>query len=1362
MQKIIEDREKRKQKWIRIGKISAIAAVLLFLLVRLLCSSYAFCNWYLPLASYSLGIRISADEVKFTPFSSKRHLNFRGLQVEVKDKMIFTAKRFKTKISFFDLIFCQEYTLDNVTVEKASLVISDLRRTKGEKESSGLERIRIGSVTVNDLSVRYAPERSAVFGKAFFDEVRINSMLPGQMNTVELRSILAWDMPDSTMVNLPVTSRIDFMLDEKLSPVQLKVNFETQKLKGNLYEHDLSDLWLKASLDCKIDDNDKVTVNQATLQQFSEDREVFKLEALGYYDIAAQIGSMQVSAAANRMNVPLLIPLQYVPEDLNLRFAGTLIKQGNRLSLESDLDLDAKSIKKQNREIIQAPKIHFASLLTWDIESKDLTFSKCSLEAFSNNVPILTAKTSEHFAISINQEASWNLAQKNSSLQVQIKDCPLSLFNEFMPLQVKNGIVSCCFDLNVDAVKKSLCGTIKGSANNIELQYEGATVFKKYPMHFQGELRSNALNNITELDIANASISCGEKTFATLNASGKIHLKSETMDLHGVLNADLLTLLEHTTQARQEKYKKLLTCLGECTKQNKHAIDLKFSAKTQTVDFSLQSILNKLSLPQMERTLDLTLKCGGSIAQKENSQLLQIKDFSISSPGDFELSGSAEMQLTEAVYSAKLNLARISPEVFRGIWLICEQQDTTARNWLRKLYYKNLNATANIIYTGKDHALNISNVKVSMEHENGGSGVLTLNSPLIGSCAPLQFNDVQATADIKQFPLEFINTFVSDNCRIKIMPAKISCLIDLAFTNQFRDIPFRAKGSVDNFRIMDLQTPYGFGKCDFEGEADLNDFFHKLSYRNAIWILEKDGLEQRITGSGEQLLNFPYTNDLQFQIPQLNSRYVATFFPGFSTLVDFSEAEAETKIHVLCNEDFDFLKVQLDQEIKKLSPRFPDNAPYAPPVMHGNAHLDMIYRAPEQILSLNKCYLNLFNEKETLIYNAELNGEWDGSKNNRSTCTFTSRAADLKTAYLAYKATRQKKDEPGGDAAATVSAAPQTPTDPEPEQAENTLKKRVSQEVASIKDALDHKKEPGAIDLNDFSTNLQVDLKNWMYTDHIVLTMTGTFTVNSNICHAKQLKGTLNKAEYLLDAYADLGKDDGWEMKVQWNVTKLDMVPLFKAFSSKKEMEKEISGTLDQMELYASTKGITNSSLDKNLKCNVQCAFSNLSLPLIKEDDDEATWQFFLTPLTIFPRLYDLIPEGSTRDSIQQFLGGAHIDVLMGKKNIELDRGVIKLQNGSTRKTDLAITKFLFTGPVIEVASKNFMLNPVHDRINAEILTKFGGAVFPIKLSGPIREPEIELPSILSSAFKSTLKKLNVFEKDDPVWQFEEQTAGGN
>ncbi|MBR4076072.1 MAG: hypothetical protein IKK25_04330, partial [Lentisphaeria bacterium] len=128
---------------------------------------------------------------------------------------------------------------------------------------------------------------------------------------------------------------------------------------------------------------------------------------------------------------------------------------------------------------------------------------------------------------------------------------------------------------------------------------------------------------------------------------------------------------------------------------------------------------------------------------------------------------------------------------------------------------------------------------------------------------------------------------------------------------------------------------------------------------------------------------------------------------------------------------------------------------------------------------------------------------------------------------------------------------------------------------------------------------------------------------------------------------------------------------------------------------------------------------------------------------------------GPIRETVQNVLGGSHIDVLTGNKNITLDRGTISIQNASARKTDLLVTKFLFSGPVFQVASKDFMFNPFHNSIRAEILTKFAGTTFPIKIKGKLDDPEFELPNILGNAMLGPLKRINVFQQEDPVWDFD-------
>lgn len=1349
MQKIIEDREKRKEKWIRIGKISAISLVSLIVLVRILCSSYAFCNWYLPLASYSLGIRITADEVKFTPFSSKKHLNFRGLQIEIKDKLIFTATSFKTKISFFDLIFRNQYTLDNVKVEKASLVIEELRKTEEEKEEgSGLEKVRIGTVAINDLSVRYAPEKSAVYGNAFFDDVYIDSMLPDQVNTMQLRSFLAWNMPDSSVMNLPVESKIQFRLDQKLDPVMLKADIETKKLSGHIYNQDLSGLRLKASFDCKINEKSQVTINRISFQQFDDERETFKLNALGYYDIDTRCGSLQVEASADKMSLPL-IPSQYSPNNLNLRFSGTLLKNDTALLLDSKLDLDAEAILKEAKTLIRKPKIHLDSCLSWNFQNKNLTVSECFLETFSNNVPILSAKTSKNFALTINQDTSWNLAPADSTLNLKITNCPLDLLNSFTPFQFGSGSLTGACDLRVNAAEKAVYGAFKGNAENVELLHNGKLIFRKFPVSMEGKIHSDTLENISSLDILTASILYGEKKSTSLDLTGKVHLKTEEVALKGILKTDIQAITDHLVQIDQNRCKKILALFGNCTRQNEHEITINLFPNSRNLDFSIRSTLNEMSLPMMDRAIRLNFACNGKLIRKQQQQQIILDRITLAAPGTLDFQASANVILPDELYEGQIRIRKISPEMLRGIWLACEQKTETAKNWLRKIYFSNMTASANFRFSGKEQTVKVSNVSLNMTHKNGGSANLTLKAPVSGTINPGIFNNIPASVVFKKFPLEYGNTFLGDESSIEILPAEIDCTVDLTFCNNFKDIPFRTEGFVDQLRCRWGNTVYDFGSCAFKSSAEFKDWFSSLIHSNTTWDLQKQKHKLHIKGSGKHLLKSPCTTEMSFYLPGLNCDYIATFFPALDALVTFSHADAETTVKLRCDRDYEQTKLLLDQNIKRLTPCFPADSPETPPDLNGKLHLDLTYHAPERILTLNKSFVRMKDSGGKNRFHAELHGSWDGSKNNRSACSLLSETADLKTAYLAYKAT---KDEAKNE---NLTQTPSTAVSPQKTNTENHAGNR-KKAMEVLKSALDRNNEPGAIDLNNFSTALSVDLRNWTYTDHLMLNMKGTFTIDQNIFHAKKLAGTINNAPFLLDAYADLGKSDGWVLKLLCNLNDLEIAPFLNAFGSDDLKSRKITGKVDQMQLRISTKGISDNNLDKNLNCSATALFSNISCPLIRENDDLSSWQIALMPLTLFPRFYDLIlPEGAIRDAVQNFLGGSHIDVLTGNKNIILDRGTIAIQNDSGRKTDLNITKFLFSGPVFQVASKDFSFNPIHNSIRAEILTKFSGSVFPIKLKGKLNGPEFELPNIIGNALLGTIKKINVFQEDDPVWDFD-------
>ena len=296
--------------------------------------------------------------------------------------------------------------------------------------------------------------------------------------------------------------------------------------------------------------------------------------------------------------------------------------------------------------------------------------------------------------------------------------------------------------------------------------------------------------------------------------------------------------------------------------------------------------------------------------------------------------------------------------------------------------------------------------------------------------------------------------------------------------------------------------------------------------------------------------------------------------------------------------------------------------------------------------------------------------------------------------------------------------------------------------------------EPAAIDLQGFSTTLKMDIKNWTYTDHIRMSMLGSFSVSDNTFRAKNLSGTINQAPYTLNATANPGRDDGWELELDGKLTGLDMAPIFATFAEGKLKDRNPAATLDKLDLSLRTKGVTRKNLDTNLQVNAVAELSRISFPLTPQNKVSAI-QIIVMPLTIFPRLYDLLPEKAGRSRIQKLLGGAHVDILYGRKNVELDRGIVRISNPHERKTDLVAEKFLMKGPIVQIAGKKLMINPFHDALDIHLLTRFGGLTYPLNATGTMKEIDIDYSAAVLNLLASTFRKISFMDKEKHLWEFD-------
>lgn len=1337
----------KKSKWLRRGKITAVVLLLVFVLVRLLTSSYAFCNWYLPLASRSLGFRISADEVKFTPFSSKKHLNFRGLQVELKDRAIFSAKSFKTKISFFDLIFRNLYSLDNIQVERASMVISDLQQTVQTDETTGLERLRIGTLSAKNFSVRYAPRDSAVFCDAYIDELYADSMLPDRENTIRFQTLLAWDMPDSNMVNLPLMGSVRFNLDQELYPRSLHVEIESDKINGKIYEQDLSRLHLKTKLVCHRDTGNHMVIDQFLFQQFDESRETFRFAADGDYDLAAKKGRIQVSAQAKRLSLSLLTT-DFIPENLDMTFNGFLSKDENRLSLAAKLHLTADAIKRDNKLILPEPEITLATNLSWDIAADQLHFNECRIEAASQKKQWLAAETTGPFSLCKNHDGSWDVSnQKTAAFKLKLQQLPISILNNVVPFQFSNGTISADYELRINPAAKRIEGSFSGSAADVEMTYADAPLFKKHTVKFNCSFYSKGLQQISQLVIPELTICLGEPCFSRFTMSGRALLQQQVIELKGNLQTTPLPLLQHIQLHPVQQFCNFMKKLSATPGKNDFLLDLRFAPKKGELSFTAVSHLNNLPLPGSDKHTDLTFQCSGNAIFGEK-QRISLDNFSLSAPGGLDLCGSANAEFPAGIYQAKFILNHASADFLRGMILMGAMKQETQKNWLRKMYHKGLSATADLTVREKDRSFAVSNVSLTVNHGAESYAKITMDAPVTGKLAPFSIDDSAGKAVFVNFPMEYANTLTEDTCRLDIQPGKINCSVNFKICDQLARWPFSASGSVDSLAVIDNgETLYKFGKCTFRGNAELYQFFSGIKYENAEWILEQNGGKQIVTGHGELIFNYPFTNEIFLNLDHFDRKYFAAFFPVASGLIRLQEADIITRIHVLCLNDYDEVKVNLDQDFKKIIPVFPEQCPDTVPVIHGTGHLTYTYNTAEAgRLTLNKSGIELFDQHNKRIFHAEIQGEWNRKHGNNSHCFLRSDVADGRIAYLALKAAENGKwnGNPADDS-----------TEEPPKNGVTFMEQQADAAFNAVISTISGSNEPAAIDLDNFSTLLRVQIKNWTYTPNLNFSLNGSFKVQNNIFQAKELSGKLNGAKFLLDAFADLGKKDGWEMEMKWKLENLDLVPLVATFGSEELKAKKPTGMIDHLNLIIKTKGITIENLDKNLQVNAEAAISNLSFPL-QSDEEKSALQIILMPVSILPRLYDLIPEKAGRKRIQKILGGAHVDILSGKKNVDLERGFLKIQNAPQRHTDLIASKLLFKGPIVQIAAKHLRINPFHNELDAMILTRFGGITYPLKAVGTIREANIDYSAAVVAMLRNVFTT-NPFSSDNSgLWEFDQ------
>ncbi len=1276
--------EKRK-RWL----FSALTVFLvLFGLFHLLTSSYAVCNWYLPVLSRVLNIRLTAQEVDW--HIAHQSVTFRGLQLTLPNDTHFSARKMIATLSYPDLTR-GILSLEKIEVLDADLFFSDL--TSAAKPSAGLRnlnRIRLGAQDIHNLTVRYSRKNSGSFFRIVLDYLHGSPIVPGGSNAIRLYSGIVWQGNDME-VQLPLNGRLLYWVDQDLNPTRLRAVLETEEPDVNIYRTNFSGLRLKMKLDATRNREDSsIRLDQCDLSAFDNTVKILLAKLNGTYkrDAFSLALTAETADAVTALNNILPIPLKQDKNPVSAVFRG-------KLAMDQDTFL--------------------------------LDDLFCRMQ--QNGQTILEAAAEGQTAAGRNPvEKTWNIQNRPSALTLKAENFPVAIFDQYLPFQVHNGALSADYRMKIDPVM--LSGTFSAVLKDLELNQNDQELFRRHTLRMQSSFRSSGLVDLKELQIPELVLSAEDKNgkFAQMTLNGLCDFTKDQLRLSGTAESTLRKLLE---KIALPPFQFLAPKLGDTQTHSK--IEAALDLPAQTLSYSAQASTNAQALPA-----PLKMESRGEMQLHPGRQKCNVKHFSLSVPNHFLFTATGDAVFPAGAGSADFRLERFSPELIRALWSAAEPDDPYDKELLKKIAFRNMTAACRIKYHGQDDYLEVTKADVDFAYAPGQHLRLNLAEPMTGQLRAMQFNPGKGVLHLADLPMSVCNMFIPDYMRFAFSDGAINGTADLKFLDLYREIHFDANLFIDDLSATKRKVKINCGSTSVTGKGAFLDYFRQFMYYDGVGRVMKDGESiLEVNGNGSLDMFAPYKADFYFQCAKITEDYMARF----CDLIRYRDFSADGTFSVHCINNYRDMDVKMEQHIRKAIPFYPEDSVIQPPELHGKLDLNYAIDGKAKSLIWRNSSLVMKNSDEKDVFHLALNGNWRQQTAKHMTfCNLYSNAADLQMLYLAGRAAKVLNRQNKEHVLTTVS---------QPGQPAGKWK---------ITDS-----EPEAIDMAGFATKLQVQLRNWTYTDLLQAELDALFLTENNTFSAKNISGKVNNGTFVFHADADVGKEDGWELKADGTLENLDIATIIECFGSDSLKEKEISGKVDLLRLTAETKGITPDSLDKNLKVNGCAEVSNISFPLTASGD-LAVLRVLLFPMTLLPRMINMLPEstGMFRDMLKASIIGDSLDIISGRKNLNLSRGQARIHSSGQRGTDLIFDKLLLSGPAVRMRTKSLRVNPFHNELDISTETYFGGLYYPIDFSGTLDEPEVSYDNLVKNLMHPGILARNlapIFYNKSEEWQFEDRES---
>lgn len=1374
-------------------------------LVTLALSPFSLKYFWLPQAGRIFGCTLlSVESVVFSPLKPGPNLTIRGLVFQDSDGNEARFEHCEAKIRPLSLL-AGILDVDAVRLNGVRFQVSRDVSFSGFDSSLRSRNLKIGAVDLSDVRISVPLPDSSVCDIRTAS-ASVSGLVPGVENTLKgtFRLYPEGVSPDAPGIDLRTELR--FSLDR---------DFRITSLLGSLALSNGSGSWHGRSLSgadgILLVQGETRTADGPLFWKANLDLSGVDCTDLIHADGKGNIGSSGASGAMDwavsirfsdarfqELYLPASPENRILPENLRLkegRFSLAWTPQEIRWTSDGEITLDKLWIRKT--ESVSNGSFRFHKNVSYSRETKEFFLKELSGELAMGEASV-SCRNEGVFILS-RDASGFHVRANNSSLLLDVRSLPANLLDPFIPVNISGGSLSLDYRITADSERQKLTGGMISSLKNVSFSgKDEKEVVLNHSVTASCSFQSRGLDNIHELIVDECSLDVtgdrADRRIMHADLSGSWSLRDGGLTLSGRMDLNPYAALGRFVDSPADDLREIFHRHNAENVWYYCSVGLDFDpARSSDVAFRIRTSFDTLAFLESGIKTPLTLNVAGTVSRDKDGFGSGVKfhTMRLDAPELAALSAEGYLSLSGAPSEFRMNVEQISPVIPRGLMRFFFRNDLTEEQ-ISLFYFKSLSGEASFRFDPADRSLRVFPFRaVMIPADDGRSAVtLTLDRDYLCFLSEPEKSEAALSLVIENLPVKWFDFLVPADASFRFLSGMAQGSAEVTIRNNGADIFLDHDIIVEDFSFAVKEAVWETGDCRTSGKTCFRDWFTSYDL-GKVQFRCLDGTREYLlfTAAGSLALTPEGLTFFDFDVTKTSELLPVKLFGDVSRHLAVRSFDAVGKARYDGNEDYSRNSFLCKVKIRSLEWEPDERKGIAFGPLEGNAEIDL--STEPYLLRFKNSGIRLTGRDGKGIFHLNLDGTFssDQEETGPPQCRILSDGIDGEFLYRVFSRKAKPSASTGSaprsvrpavprrvpkrpkEAGETVAARPEdirpavglAGSEPEPDRVEDSavpptpiLPHDESRAIWPFRG------EPPAFRIYGYKTEMTADLRDLTLTEHVKGALSGKFSASDETLEAKNVILRINDSVAMCSGKIRTAGADGIEYEGRLFLSGLDVSGLILAaaeLEGKNFPMTDLRGVIEDMDLEVRGRGLSLRNMDRFLKVKLNSRMKNLCVPH-EAGTALLLLRILLLPVHQIPTLVKLLPSSAFRRFLQQMVGeGGEFSI--GKfRNVEFTEGVIELESSGT---DFAVKRMYFTGPQVKTRVVCGGFNPFYNVIRSELLTRFSGVNFPIRLTGTLDEPTIDQAYFLMEFFrkntfaagKNTLKILSLGltgKDDEAVW----------